>query len=148
MLNFETSIQEKKSYNDLTISEVEPIIKINLRSRKREFSAKIGKILSIIPPVESNMSSINDNYSLLWLSPDEWLVYSNNRVDPKEIDDLEDRLYNSISKVKIGSVTNVTDHWVMINLKGDKVYELFLVIDYFLICVILILKQNVALIML
>ena len=35
MLNFETSIQEKKSYNDLTISEVEPIIKINLRSRKR-----------------------------------------------------------------------------------------------------------------
>ena len=29
MLNFETPIQEKKSYNDLTISEVEPIIKIN-----------------------------------------------------------------------------------------------------------------------
>ena len=70
MLNLETSIQENKSYNNLAISEVEPIIKINLRSKKREFSAKIGKILSIIPPVESNMSSINDNYSLLWLSPD------------------------------------------------------------------------------
>ena len=35
-----------------------------------------------------------------------------------------DRLYDSISKVKIGSVTNVTDHWVIINLKGAKTYEL------------------------
>ena len=42
MLNLETSIQENKSYNNLTISEVEPVIKINLRSKKREFSAKIG----------------------------------------------------------------------------------------------------------
>ena len=60
----------------------------------------------------------------MWLSPDEWLIYSNNKIDQKNIDDLEDRLYNSISKAKIGSVTNVTDHWVMINLKGAKVDEL------------------------
>ena len=80
MLNFNSPIKEEKKYNDLNIIEVEPIIKINLRSNKREFSTKIGKILSIIPPVESNMSSINDNYSLLWLSPDEWLLYSNNKI--------------------------------------------------------------------
>ena len=125
MLSLKTSIQENKSYNNLTISEVEPIIKINLRSRKREFSAKIGKILSIIPPVESNMSSINDNYSLLWLSPDEWLLYSNNKISNYEEQiNLEDKLFNQISKLNQGAVTNVTDHWVMINLNGNKIYDL------------------------
>ena len=125
MLNLETSIQENKSYNNLTISEVEPIIKINLRSKKREFSAKIGKILSIIPPVESNMSSINDNYSLLWLSPDEWLLYSNNKINKYEDQiNLEDKLFNEISKLNQGAVTNVSDHWIMINLNGNKVYDL------------------------
>ena len=29
---------------------------------------------------------------------------------------LEDKLFNEISKVKLGSITNVSDHWVMINL--------------------------------
>ena len=47
MLNFNSPIKEQKKYNDLDIIEVEPIIKINLRSNKREFSTKIGKILSI-----------------------------------------------------------------------------------------------------
>ena len=45
MLNFNSPIKEEKKYNDLNIIEVEPIIKINLRSNKREFSTKIGKIL-------------------------------------------------------------------------------------------------------
>ena len=53
MLNFETTVQDSKSYGDLTLSEVEPILKINLRSNKREFSTKIGKLLSIIPPIEA-----------------------------------------------------------------------------------------------
>ena len=50
MLNFNSPIKGQKKYNDLNIIEVEPIIKINLRSNKREFSTKIGKILSILPP--------------------------------------------------------------------------------------------------
>ena len=76
MLNFETTLQDSKSYGDITLSEVEPILKINLRSNKREFSTKIGKLLSIIPPIEANTSSSNEDYSILWLSPDEWLIYS------------------------------------------------------------------------
>ena len=31
---------------------------------------------------------------------------------------------NNISNINQGSVTNVTDHWVMINLKGSKIYDL------------------------
>ena len=47
MLNFNSPIKEEKKYNDLKIVEIEPTIKINLRSNKREFSTKIGRILSI-----------------------------------------------------------------------------------------------------
>ena len=80
MLSFNPPIKEEKNYNDLKIVAIEPTIKINLRSNKREFSTKIGKILSILPPNEANTSSGNESYSLLWLSPDEWLVYSNNNT--------------------------------------------------------------------
>ena len=37
---------------------------------------------------------------------------------------LEDKLFNEISKLNQGAVTNVSDHWIMINLKGNKVYDL------------------------
>ena len=125
MLNFNSPIKEQKKYNDLDIIEVEPIIKINLRSNKREFSTKIGKILSILPPNEANTSSGNEKFNLLWLSPDEWLIYSNDKK--MTLDDqinLEDKLFNEISKLNQGAVTNVSDHWVMINLNGNKVYDL------------------------
>ena len=124
MLNYNSPIKDSKNYSEIKISEVEPTAKINLRGKNRDFITKIGKELSIIPPTDPNTSSGNDSLNILWLSPDEWLIYSNNKIDQKNIDDLEDSLYNSISKAKIGSVTNVTDHWVMINLKGAKVYEL------------------------
>ena len=124
MLNFETTLQDSKSYGDLTLSEVEPILKINLRSNKREFSTKIGKLLSIIPPIEGNTSSSNEDYSILWLSPDEWLIYSNNKISYEQQNLLEENLFKNISNINQGSVTNVTDHWVMINLKGSKIYDL------------------------
>ena len=124
MLNFNTPIMDAKEYSEIKIWEVEPILKLNVRGKSRDFITKIGKELSIIPPADPNTSSSNEKLNFLWLSPDEWLIYSNDKIHQKNINDLEDRLYNSISKVKIGSVTNVTDHWIMINLKGKKVYEL------------------------
>jgi len=124
MLNYNSSINEKINYSGLKISEIEPIIKLNLRGKKRDFITKIGKELSIIPPTDPNTSSGNENFNILWLSPDEWLLYSNNKIDLKSIDLLENKLFNEISKVKLGSVVNVSDHWVMINLMGENIYEL------------------------
>ena len=125
MLNFNSPIKDEKNYNDLKIVEVEPTIKINLRSNKREFTTKIGKILSILPPNEANTSSVNESYHLLWLSPDEWLLYSCNRSHSlKDQIELENNLFNEISKLNQGAVTNVSDHWVMINLKGVKIFDL------------------------
>ncbi len=124
MLNYNSPILDSKNYSGLKISVIEPIIKINLRGKNRDFITKIGKELSIIPPTEANTSSGNENLNILWLSPDEWLIYSNNKIDLKNNNSLEDKLFNEISKVKLGAVTNVTDHWIMINLKGEKVFEL------------------------
>ena len=124
MLNFITPIMDTKEYNEIKISAIEPVLKINLRGKNRDFITKIGKELSIIPPTDPNTSSGNEKFNILWLSPDEWLLYSNDKVDLKNNNSLEDKLFDQISKVKLGSVTNVTDHWVMINLKGKNVFEL------------------------
>ena len=124
MLNYNSPINSTSTYSDLKISEVEPIIKLNLRGKKRDFITKVGKSLSIIPPTEPNTSSSNENSNVLWLSPDEWMLYSNDLMKTNSNDKIETELINSISKLNYGSVTNVTDQWVMININGDNAYEL------------------------
>ena len=124
MLNYNSSINLSKEYNNLKISEIESTFKINLRGKKREFITNIGKVLSMIPPIEPNTSSQNKDLNLLWLSPDEWILYSNELMKTNSNDKIETELINSISKLNYGSVTNVTDQWVMININGDNAYEL------------------------
>ena len=124
MLNYKSPINDSKNFSELEILEVEPTIKINLRGKNRDFMTKIGKELSIIPPSDPNTSSENEKLNMLWLSPDEWLIYSNDKTDLRINNSLEDKLFNEISKVKLGSVVNVTDHWITINLKGKNVFEL------------------------
>ena len=124
MLNFNTPIIDTKKYSEIKISEIEPIFKINLRGKNRDFITKIGKELSIIPPTDPNTSSGNEKFNILWLSPDEWLLYSNDKIEFKDKSLLEKKLFDEISKVKFGSVTDVSDHWIMINLKGAKIFDL------------------------
>ena len=38
---------------------------------------------------------------------------------------LEENLFNSISKTNLGAVIDVTDQFVMFELEGSKIYELF-----------------------
>ena len=111
MDNINTAIKDKREYSDLNLKEVEPITKINLRGKKREFFTKVGQVLSIILPTESNTSTSNRELSALWLSPDEWMVYTNS-------------MNKEISSLNYGAVTNVSDQWVCINISGDKLYEL------------------------
>ena len=130
MLNYNLPINVTKDYSEIKFSIVDPVLKINLRGKNRDFTTKIGKVLSIIPPTDPNISSGNENLNILWLSPDEWLLYSNDKIDPGNLraylnsDVLEEKLYNEISLAKLGSITNVSDHWVMINLKGKNIFEL------------------------
>ena len=119
MLEHNTPIKDKKEYSEVIISEAEPVLKINLRGKKKEFFTKIGKILSIILPIEPNTSSSNQQYNTLWLSPDEWLVYFNG-----EDRQLFNNLFNEISKLNFGSVVDVSNQWICINIKGNKTFDL------------------------
>ena len=77
-------------------------LRLILRGKSRDFVTKIGKEFSIITPVDPNTSSSNEKFNLLWLSPDEWFLYSNDKIDLKDANFLENRLFNEISKVKLG----------------------------------------------
>ena len=113
------------NHSELFISEVEPIMKLNVRGKSRDFLSMIGKILNIILPTETNTSTTNEFITALWLSPDEWLIFKNNVTNRGvEETNIEENLYKNISQKKLGSVTNVSDQFVMINIQGKNLYEL------------------------
>ena len=54
------------------------------------------------------------------------MISSNNPVNENSNNyEVEKLLNNNISKLNLGAVTDVTDQFVMINLKGNKIYDLF-----------------------
>jgi len=120
MLNIEYPKLEKKSFNGLELTINEPKNKINLRGKKKDFFTKAGKILSLILPTEANTSTANEKFNALWLSPDEWLIYFNADDKNRIFEDL----YNEISKLNYGAITDVSNQWVCFNLKGEKIYDL------------------------
>ena len=129
MLNYNNVIKDNKNYNDLTIKEIAPIMKLNIRGKKREFFTNVGKILNMILPTEANTSSANDKHTSIWLSPDEWMIHSNDIVENNNNSyELEKSLYSNISKKNLGSVSDVTDQFVMINMEGKKIFELLRII--------------------
>ena len=126
MLNYYSPIKEEKSYSGLTVKEVSPLMKLSLRGKSREFLSTIGKNINMILPMEANTSSSSDKYTSMWLSPDEWMLVSNNTVDKENNRyEIEELLFNKISKANIGAVTDVSDQFVMINLVGEKIFDLF-----------------------
>ena len=116
MLKSDYPIFESNDFENLVFKIDEPKIKINIRGKNKDFFTKIGKILFIILPVEPNTSTSNGNLDALWLSPDEWMIYLNENIF--------DNLYNEISKLNLGSVTDVSDQWVCIKISGSKVFDL------------------------
>ena len=126
MLNYNSPIKDQINYNDISVKEISPIMKLNLRGKKREFFTAVGKHLDMILPTEANTSSSSSKLTAIWLSPDEWMVISNELIEKNTNSyDLEESLYNSISKTNLGAVIDVTDQFVMLELKGSKIYELF-----------------------
>jgi len=126
MLNYNQALPRDILLQDLQMKEIKPIMKLIIRGKKREFISAVGKSLNILLPTEANTSTQSDKLSALWLSPDEWMIISNEPIDEKTNDyQIEKLLNNNISKLNLGAVTDVTDQFVMINLKGSKIYELF-----------------------
>ena len=125
MLNYNTPIKETKIYPGLTVKEVAPIMKLNLRGKSRDFLTIIGKNINMILPMEANTSSSSDNYTSMWLSPDEWMLVSNHTIDKENNSyEIEKLLFNKISKTKLGAISDVSDQFVMVELKGEKIFDL------------------------
>jgi len=126
MLDYTNTITEEKSYSGLQMSEIKPIMKLIVRGKKREFLSAVGKSLNLLLPTEANTSSISEKITAIWLSPDEWMIYSNQISNSNNNDyEVENLLNKNISKINLGAVTDVTDQFVLINIKGDKIFDLF-----------------------
>ncbi|MDC0151046.1 sarcosine oxidase subunit gamma [Candidatus Pelagibacter sp.] len=126
MLNYNQALPKDTLIQDLQMKEIKPIMKLIVRGRKREFISAVGKSLNILLPTEANTSAQSDKLTAAWLSPDEWMIYSNEPVDENTNNyETEELLNKNISKLNLGAIIDVTDQFVMINLKGNKIYELF-----------------------
>ena len=126
MLKFNTTIKEDKSYNNIVMKEIKPIMKLIIRGKTKEFMSSIGENLNMLLPTEANTSTSGETVTALWLSPDEWMLVSNNLVsEDSNAYEVEDNLIKNISKINLGAVTDVSDQFVMINIKGSKIFDLF-----------------------
>ena len=80
MLNYNNVLKDELNHNGLSIREISPVMKLNLRGKKREFFTTVGKNLNMLLPTEANTSSVGDKLTSIWLSPDEWMIVSNETV--------------------------------------------------------------------
>ena len=126
MLNYKTSIKGDVTYSDLVIKEIKPIMKLIIRGKTKEFNSAIDKHLDILLPTEANTSTSGETLTAYWLSPDEWMLVSNKTTNEDTNNyKVEDNLIHNISKTNLGAITDVSDQFVMINIKGSKVFDLF-----------------------
>ena len=100
MLNYNQALKETKLYSDLEMSEIKPLMKLILRGKSREFLSAIGKSLNLLLPTESNTSTTSQDLTALWLSPDEWMIYSNEiSSENSNIYPIEEKLTQNVSKL-------------------------------------------------
>ncbi len=126
MLNYNSVIKNEIKQENVSVKEIFPVMKINLRGKKREFLTNVGKNLNMILPTEANTSTTSDKLTAMWLSPDEWMIVSNELVSQNTNKyELNEMLFNSISKTNLGAVIDVTDQFVQLELKGENIYEIF-----------------------
>ena len=126
MLEINSPINETKNFNNFSMEEKTPIVKINLRgnANNKDFTNTVEKILGIILPVEVGSISVKEEISIITAGPNEWLIISNNIIKKDDNNfQLENLLFESISKNNLGAVTNVNDQFSIFSLKGLNIFE-------------------------
>ena len=127
MLDFIKPITESYSFDNFSMKEKTPIVKINLRGNLKniEFTTNAEKILEMSLPKEAGNTSAKEKITLLWLGPNEWLLVSNFEIAKEtNIYELEQVLFDGISKPNLGAVTNVTDHFTIFSLSGTNIFKI------------------------
>jgi sarcosine oxidase, subunit gamma len=127
MLEKNSPINEAKSFNNFSMDEKKSVPKINLRgnAKNKDFTSNVGKILGIILPLEVGKIAIKEEISIICTGPNEWLIISNNTVEENGSSfELENILYENVSKKDLGAVTNVTDQFTILSLNGSNINEI------------------------
>ena len=124
MLEANLTVNERKSFNNLSIEEKTPILKLNLRGKinNKDFTSSVGKILEIILPVEVGRIVLKEHLSIITTGPNEWIIISNYKENNDQ--QLENILFEAISKNSLGAVTNVTDQFTLFSLTGSNSLEI------------------------
>ena len=126
MLEINLPINETKTFNNFSMKEKAPIVKINLRGKpnNKDFTSKVGKILGVILPVEVGSIAVKEEISIITTGPNEWLILSNNIIKESNKNyELENTLFEGISKTNLGAVTNASDQFTIFSLNGSNIYE-------------------------
>ena len=126
MLEIASPINEIQTFNNFSMKEKTPIVKINLRGNpnNKDFTNTIEKILGIILPIEVGSIAVKGEISIIATGPNEWLIISNNIIKISNNDsELENLLFENISKTNLGAVTSVSDQFTIFSLKGSNIFE-------------------------
>ena len=120
MLEINTTINESKNFNNLLMEEKTPILKLNLRGKinNKDFTSNVVKILGVILPVEVGSIVSKGHLSIITMGPNEWMIISNNKENNDY--ELENILFEAISKNNLGAVTNITDQFTIFSLAGSN----------------------------
>ena len=111
----------KENYNSISIIERDLVGKINLRGKStdKEFMKNVGSVLDLVLPIEPNVRVSNNNISLIWLSPNEWLIET-----PKaEIQRVLTILKSTLNPQKT-AITDVSFNRTVLRLEGNHVFTL------------------------
>jgi len=111
----------KKNYNGVTIEELSLSGKINIRGKSsdKEFMKNIGSALNLVLPIEPNVRIFNNNISIMWLGPNEWLVIA----PENEKDGIISLLKSNLNPQKT-AITDVSFNRTILRLEGEKVFTL------------------------
>ena len=124
MLEINSTIKERKNFNNLLMEEKTPILKLNLRGKinNKDFTSTVGKLLNVILPVEVGRIVSKEHLSIITTGPNEWIIISSSKE--KNDYQLENTLFENISKNNLGAVTNVTDQFTIFSLVGSNTLEI------------------------
>ena len=118
-----------ENLNGISIEEKDLVGKINLRGKStdKEFMKNVGSVLDLVLPIEPNVKVSNNNISIIWLSPNEWLIESPESETQKIL-----TLLKSTLNPQKTAITDVSFNRTVLRLEGNNVFTLlskFLVLN-------------------
>ena len=122
--------KEIQNHNGIYFEELSHVPKINLRGQpnNKDFMTSVRKILNTLLPTEPNISIINNDTKVMWLSPNEWLVQILNENKFKTI---FTNLQSTLNPENT-AVTDLTENRTILNIRGYNLFTLlakFMVLD-------------------